>query len=1718
MNEPCRNNVWHVGTPTSQRPELFTLSEASDNDDWTAWNVRTVTLSSSPELFDLTDEEDGACCVDAGCLTDDPFYLWLSNDSDVREPQVEVHHVRAVEQKQSVEGEWIVLDSGADVSLIPSDRLNVGSEIAAPQLFLEDAQGNSLRVGGMREAQVEFLNSIPETSMCCLCEDFIVSDVTHVLLSFGRMLKSGWFLEEITNENRTRFSNQAGEQCAGLLSSPDRQCRVPVFFRRNSLSVYGHVRKVASNVQEVCNGAIRGVNVVFDCDILNEVQDGWQFLSNGNPVHKARTTNFTDPATALSKHVWKFRTTIALIGDTWEVIEHSQDLSVLSTLAGPIPGVLFATWVLTFPQRKMEALSSCLCRPVAESIPAREQNPQRAEEDVFPVEESVPFELANSPELVHGGAAGGHVETPDSVWVAGKELTMTNKLKELQEACAFLGLNGGGAKRKLLDRLVNYFDQRYQKDVDASQNYLQQQLQGPRPSIEPSKPEMPEDPAEIERRMATHLPFAGWCDFCIQAKSREDKTISNTDLIEQDTGVPHIQLDWMFLGRSCPSLVMLDCNTRFGCIFPAPSKGVFKSVAEAIVKFSLEMNHLQEVIFVMDSEPATIGLLDMAITTIRQQMGYKAAKKFGKPYHKGRAARVERFIQSIKRQATTLMLSVEKQVGILSDTHCLRAWALSHSVFLLNRFHEHTAIRSTPYELVFGKKYVGKILRYGEFVFGLRKPARSHGTAVWVGGVWVGKDSADMNVLLTAGGTIHTRSIRRCANPWRADVVASLTNSPWSKSKSSRPVGLLEAPMPRIEESQEGKVEGEIPLLPSGEVDKEAAEVMGLLQEADSFEYTPSEPMQAEEHEERKETVELEWPDPKRARQEALDQEELKPLSSEARSLLLGLPLGSGQQEDVEVRSTADKRETDHGEGDEESRKVPRREGSPMSSGLYSPFYAGQVEARMPDDDEHWEEDIDWDSVDFDIVEDTCHGEQPPDLSEADLADLDGQAMREEVEKLTGIGVVKVVKDHDRDPAGKFVDLKEVFDWRYRNDKWKRRCRIVARDFKTGPSTPDTFSPTSAGGAIRFFLLFQLVYGWKILSLDISDAYLMVPQQEVCYVQIRDWIKSLLGLSSEDLWELRRVLPGQRNGAQRWFNYFSDFLKELGFVQCTAMPSVMRHSIRKVVINIHVDDELVAAENVAEAHWFMNELRKKFKIQVEGPCPQGLCGAGEEMNYLKKTYVFTSEGMLVKPNKKYTESLLRLYDIGNRKFKQVPEHNLLGQLDFSEELDQQKQALFRSGLGVAMYLSQDRIDIQFCVKSLASSMKCPTQQAEKSLIQLVLYLAGTRDWVFKLPYVEIGTSLARTLNTGQQDESSNNEQHLLEIFCDSDWAGSVGRRSTTACMIFLDSVLVTSFSRTQKSIALSSCESEVLALTAGCSEGILLRSIWEFLSQKQCEVIARSDSSSGRQWLARSGVGRLKHFDIRLRWLQSAIRKQVLEVAPIGTRLNVSDLNTKKMTAARKRFLLFFLGATRFDESSGTQESIGEAEFIEYMTEEALKAQVRRIGRLAKNKTSRGIFQVAMALSAFGLKGCVEQNGKKLEETSGNSWQQFALTVVVLLIIALCNFVFSHWEVIQTLLDRRGRKRKREPEIPDNDNNDTDVEVEELEVQAGEQASASTGPVPPTEPPPLGPPPRAPKFSPIPVDPPPRWDPWSPEWFIYYMLGRVNRRLQRRGHSMDHNT
>ena len=232
----------------------------------------------------------------------------------------------------------------------------------------------------------------------------------------------------------------------------------------------------------------------------------------------------------------------------------------------------------------------------------------------------------------------------------------------------------------------------------------------------------------------------------------------------------------------------------------------------------------------------------------------------------------------------------------------------------------------------------------------------------------------------------------------------------------------------------------------------------------------------------------------------AMASEPLERLSDVQRKSLLGIPIIPTTPEQIEVDqegAPTEKREANESP-DERQKKAARFESfdrvpSPSSSpkgSLFAPLFAGNVSAAdRPHGDLCWESEVDWEVID---------------------KELDNEAMRVEVEKLTGLGVVKVVLRHNMDAQGKWIDLKEVFDWRFRQGAWKRRCRIVAREFKAGPSTEETFSPTSSHGVVRLFLLCHLCFGWKLASLDISDAYLTFEQKEICYVEISQWMKQQL--------------------------------------------------------------------------------------------------------------------------------------------------------------------------------------------------------------------------------------------------------------------------------------------------------------------------------------------------------------------------------------------------------------------------------------------------------------------------------------------------------------------------------------------------------------------------------------------------------------------------------
>ena len=57
------------------------------------------------------------------------------------------------------------------------------------------------------------------------------------------------------------------------------------------------------------------------------------------------------------------------------------------------------------------------------------------------------------------------------------------------------------------------------------------------------------------------------------------------------------------------------------------------------------------------------------------------------------------------------------------------------------------------------------------------------------------------------------------------------------------------------------------------------------------------------------------------------------------------------------------------------------------------------------------------------------------------MKELDAEAAIEELKKLQDMGVIKpTFVDSSSDVEASFVDMTMVYDWRFRDSKWKRRC------------------------------------------------------------------------------------------------------------------------------------------------------------------------------------------------------------------------------------------------------------------------------------------------------------------------------------------------------------------------------------------------------------------------------------------------------------------------------------------------------------------------------------------------------------------------------------------------------------------------------------------------------------------------------------------------------
>ena len=222
------------------------------------------------------------------------------------------------------------------------------------------------------------------------------------------------------------------------------------------------------------------------------------------------------------------------------------------------------------------------------------------------------------------------------------------------------------------------------------------------------------------------------------------------------------------------------------------------------------------------------------------------------------------------------------------------------------------------------------------------------------------------------------------------------------------------------------------------------------------------------------------------------------------------------------------------------------------------------------------------------------------------------------------------------------------------------------------------------------------------------------------------------------------------------------------------------------------------------------------------------------------------------------------------------------------------------------YLAPDRIDIQYAVKESARAMSSPKASDWPKLHRLGRYLLGRPRLVIEFPW--------------------QNEPSMVTAYTDSDWAGCIKTaRSTSGGIIMIGDHVIKTYSKQQKTIALSSAEAELYAMVAASAEALAIIAYAGNLGMKlEGEVF--TDSSAALGISQRAGIGKVRHLRTQGLWVQECrVTGRLKYHKVLGTK-NPADVLTKHVPGELLDRHLETIGARL---ATGRAESAPEISSVE---------------------------------------------------------------------------------------------------------------------------------------------------------------------------------------------
>jgi hypothetical protein len=123
-------------------------------------------------------------------------------------------------------------------------------------------------------------------------------------------------------------------------------------------------------------------------------------------------------------------------------------------------------------------------------------------------------------------------------------------------------------------------------------------------------------------------------------------------------------------------------------------------------------------------------------------------------------------------------------------------------------------------------------------------------------------------------------------------------------------------------------------------------------------------------------------------------------------------------------------------------------------------------------------------------------------------------------------------------------------------------------------------------------------------------------------------------------------------------------------------------------------------------------------------------------------------------------------------------------------------------------------------------------------------------------------------------------------------------------MLVLNGAAVSWISKCQTSITLSTCEAEYISLSQACQETIWVREILAFLRAPQTAATTVFEDNSAALQIANNvlDIKRSKAVDTRYHYSREKISEGDIKVEGVDTRVQLADILTKVLNAAKTVF------------------------------------------------------------------------------------------------------------------------------------------------------------------------------------------------------------------------